>query len=1103
MRLPIRSLATLVLAVGVATCADAPTVARARGARSSGRIALNPVFSQEAAAVYAQRAQFAGLDFDHVRIVLVRPPGEVVKDTTVVFASGSSPKTIDLSVDVTSIGEVFDGTLDYTSNGLVVYSGQGRFTSYAPGEPAPDQPNIVVVYVGPGATATKVTVSPKTAALVAPATQTFTATVVDANNAPVAGVPIAWSSSDPSVVTVNATTGAAATTGKRGTATITASAPSQAGVLTDNATVTVTLPPAAIALVSGGGQTGTVGATLPEPGRVRVTAADGLGTAGVAVTFAAPTGGSVGSASVATDANGEAATSLTLGSTVGPQSFAAVAGGLTVRIPATATAAPASAIVALSGSGQQDTVTKTLKAPFVAKVTDQFGNGVAGVTVNWARTAGTGTLAGATSTTGADGTASMAYTLGATPGVETVTASVTGIQAPATFTATAVTGAAAAITIVSGQGQSGEVAQPLGAPFVVKVTDASGQPVSGASVQWAATNGTFTTPTTTTDAKGQTSATLTAGSVAGSASATATVGSGAGAKSVTFSAFIQPGPVAQLVFTVPPTLVAVGQPLTPAIQLQFQDALGNRTSTTDTVTISLGANPGDGSLGGTLRQQAVAGVATFPDLTISLSGVGYTLVASSPRLSVTSAPFSVIIVGTPSQFSLTPTTAVTTVGTPLPAASYPKAVVTDASNNPVPNVPVFFFVEGGACTTPAELIVNTDATGTARLTSANLNVPTASPGSCLVEAGVSTLEASGFTGIVVAPTTGFTWLGTVDSQWSNGANWRGGVAPSAPSDAVFIPSWVVTATNTPQLTTSTTVGDLTIEGSGPGFLDLEDNSLTVTGNLAAGGSGVGSPNTFGDVQLTSAGAATISGLISVPTTIGSPNGCGGATFTVSGSLAIVNPVFSPVVVNCPLNLAGQAVVVSGSLTVNGTAPSAGALTFGGGALSVTGAMTVNGTTTPMSSGALVAMGDINDLETTATAFAGSGFTVTMAGTAPQNIVVSSAGSGANFRNLAIATGAQVTMNSAAVNVNGSIDVLNGGYLIVPSAAAPSVLTFLSGGAIALHAGSRLTLNGSITPITTATCSSHNGTPAPTIDGTNSAEIPLFTQATSCNLINLP
>jgi hypothetical protein len=46
-----------------------------------------------------------------------------------------------------------------------------------------------------------------------------------------------------------------------------------------------------------------------------------------------------------------------------------------------------------------------------------------------------------------------------------------------------------AIAQVSGDGQTGLVGQTLANPLVVKVTDASGDPVEGVSVQWAAQGG--------------------------------------------------------------------------------------------------------------------------------------------------------------------------------------------------------------------------------------------------------------------------------------------------------------------------------------------------------------------------------------------------------------------------------------------------------------------------------------------------------------------------------------------------------------------------------------------------------------------------------------
>jgi uncharacterized repeat protein (TIGR01451 family) len=60
------------------------------------------------------------------------------------------------------------------------------------------------------------------------------------------------------------------------------------------------------------------------------------------------------------------------------------------------------------------------------------------------------------------------------------------------------------------------------------------------------------------------------------------------------------------------------------------------------VTLAIGANPGAGTLSGTATVSAVAGVATFPNLSINAAGTGYTLTASATGLAgVASAPFAI------------------------------------------------------------------------------------------------------------------------------------------------------------------------------------------------------------------------------------------------------------------------------------------------------------------------------------------------------------------------------------------------------------------------------------------------------------------------------
>jgi hypothetical protein len=104
-----------------------------------------------------------------------------------------------------------------------------------------------------------------------------------------------------------------------------------------------------------------------------------------------------------------------------------------------------------------------------------------------------------------------------------------------------------------------------------------------------------------------------------------------------------PGPATGLLFSAQPNAVMAGEPITPAIQVTARDAQGNTVvAFTGTVAVALGNNPGGATLTGTLAVAAVAGVATFTDLSLNRSGPGYTLVATSGSLAAaTSASVTV------------------------------------------------------------------------------------------------------------------------------------------------------------------------------------------------------------------------------------------------------------------------------------------------------------------------------------------------------------------------------------------------------------------------------------------------------------------------------
>ena len=83
--------------------------------------------------------------------------------------------------------------------------------------------------------------------------------------------------------------------------------------------------------------------------------------------------------------------------------------------------------------------------------------------------------------------------------------------------------------------------------------------------------------------------------------------------------------------------------IAPAVTVTIEDAEGNFVTTaTNAVTMAIGTNPPNGTLSGILTVNAVAGVATFSNLSINATGSGYMLAASATGLTgATSNAFSV------------------------------------------------------------------------------------------------------------------------------------------------------------------------------------------------------------------------------------------------------------------------------------------------------------------------------------------------------------------------------------------------------------------------------------------------------------------------------
>jgi hypothetical protein len=198
-----------------------------------------------------------------------------------------------------------------------------------------------------------------------------------------------------------------------------------------------------ISTVGGNGQTGPVGEILPDPIVVKVVTEAGQPVSGRRVAFvSSEEAGSLDPDTTETNERGEAVAHWLLGRVPGDQHAEARLVTELEQPPATqlqASAIPAApdTLRALSPLNQPGRRGDTLRDPLVVLAVDRFGNPVEGVSVAWEVTVGEGELSAATTSTAADGTASVVWKLGGRIGLQRVTATVEGATgSPVTFSAT-------------------------------------------------------------------------------------------------------------------------------------------------------------------------------------------------------------------------------------------------------------------------------------------------------------------------------------------------------------------------------------------------------------------------------------------------------------------------------------------------------------------------------------------------------------------------------------------------------------------------------------------------------------------------------------------
>jgi hypothetical protein len=295
-----------------------------------------------------------------------------------------------------------------------------------------------------------------------------------------------------------------------------------------------------------------------------------------------------------------------------------------------------------AGNAQSAPAGTAVPIPPSVKLLSTAGKPLAGVEVSFAASAD-GQVSPLKQTTNAQGIATLSsWTLPKRAGSHQLTVSSNGVP-NLVLTATATAGAAAKITRVSPEQNSGTVGMDVAVAPSVMVSDAHDNPVAGITVAFAtSSNGRIRVPNAITDASGVArSEAWTLGTVAGLQTLQAIVDV-PGVQSVTFTADAAAAAPAKLeVVTQPSTSAAASLPLQIQPVVDIQDTYGNRVlHAAGSVTASL--EPGAAQiLSGAATVQLASGRATFRDLAVSSAGTVRLRFTSTGLPEVQSAAFDV------------------------------------------------------------------------------------------------------------------------------------------------------------------------------------------------------------------------------------------------------------------------------------------------------------------------------------------------------------------------------------------------------------------------------------------------------------------------------
>jgi hypothetical protein len=477
--------------------------------------------------------------------------------------------------------------------------------------------------------------------------------------------------------------------------------------------------PTTLQEISGNHQpSGKKGEKLPLPFVAAVRDAFGNPVPGRSVKFKVVSGGGAltpADGLTVTDANGQAAASLTLGSGAGLQRVSVETDSVTnspIYFTATVTGV-ATEMRLLDWSAPTDTVNKVLSKPVQVAVLDDSGQPAIAYPLRFHALRGghvsATTVAGGDTAiilyTNAQGKAQAYWQLAKASGAQTLQVEAAGLTgSPLAAQAFALPGRPISLLAVSGDQQQAQVLTPLPLPFRIRVWDSFGNPVARQSVSFKVKSGDGTFAglnqvSVLSDSNGVAGVYFTVGKKAGVGIYMVEVSASFTISTVAFLAGATPGPASLLVNLSSLSLSGVlGALLSEPMQVRVLDNYQNGVSG---VTVQFSVAKGDGVFSNGLRQVIVVtdaeGVAGVHYRVGSSAGVNNQQVQAT-AVGVTPAQILYTIsalAGQPAVLAGVSGNGQSTVAYSRLAAPF-VVKVTDAANNPVAGHPVRFEVISAA-----------------------------------------------------------------------------------------------------------------------------------------------------------------------------------------------------------------------------------------------------------------------------------------------------------------------------------------------------------------------------------------------------------------------